>query len=137
MEPSPEAYRQIAELRAVLRSFSRRSERLAREEGLTPQQYLLLLMIKGAADGSERSTVTELARRLQLTQSTVTELVRRAEHAGLLQRQVSDEDARVGWLRLTADGEQRLAAVVMRHGPERKRLYELLSELEGDDERRE
>jgi len=131
VELSTEAYQQIAELRAALRSFSRRSERLAREEGLTPQQYLLLLMIRGAPDGSERSTVTELARRLQLTQSTVTELVRRAEDAGLLRREPSSEDARVSWLRLTEEGERRLATVVNRHGPERKRLYDLLSDLEG------
>ena len=40
-------------------------------------------MVKGAPDGSEQSTVTELAERLQLAQSTVTELVSRAEEAGL------------------------------------------------------
>ena len=41
-------------------------------------------MIKGAPDGSEQSTVTELADRLQLAQSTVTELVSRAEETGLI-----------------------------------------------------
>src|SRR5205085_5742004 len=66
-------YRSAAALREALRRFSRHSERVAREEGLTPQQYLLLLMIRGAPDGLERATVTDLAERLQLTQSTVTE----------------------------------------------------------------
>ena len=47
----------------------RTSERNSRAAGLTPQRYLLLLMIKGAPDGSEQSTVTELAERLQLAQT--------------------------------------------------------------------
>jgi DNA-binding MarR family transcriptional regulator len=125
-EPTPEVYRAAAELRTALRTFARRSEQLAREQGLTPQQYLLLLLIKGAPDGSERSTVTDLARRLQLGQSTVTELVQRAEDGGLVQRSPSRSDARVSWLNLTAEGARRLAAVVVNLGPERRRLVELL-----------
>src|ERR671926_1437052 len=104
MQPSPEDYRSAAAVREALRRFSRRSERIAREEGLTPRQYLLLLMIRGTRDGSDRSTVTELAHRLQLTQSTVTELVRRAEDAGFVEREPSPDDARVTWLRVTDDG---------------------------------
>ena len=89
----------VAEFRAALRGFMRHSERVARKSGLTPQRYLLLLMLKGASDGSERSTVTALADRLQLAQSTVTELVSRAESAGLLEREQSSSDARVAHLR--------------------------------------
>src|SRR5690242_5937400 len=97
-EPAPEVYRAAAELRTALRAFARRSEQLAREQGLTPQQYVLLLMIKGAPDGLERATVTDLSRRLQLGQSTVTELVQRAEDADLIERTVDRTDARVSWL---------------------------------------
>src|SRR5437588_402217 len=71
----------VAEFRSALRHFLRRSEKIARHSGLTPQRYTLLMMIKGAPDGSEQSTVTELAERLQLAQSTITELVRPAESA--------------------------------------------------------
>ena len=99
----------VAEFRAALRRFMRISERNARAAGLTPQRYLLLLMIKGAPDGSEQSTVTELAERLQLAQSTVTELVRRAEEVGLVERETSAVDGRVAHLRLTDEGERRLA----------------------------
>src|SRR5690242_5376821 len=99
---------EVAEFREALRRFLRRSERVARASGLTPQRHLLLLMIKGAPDGSEQSTVTELAERLQLAQSTVTELVSRAEEAGLVSREQSQSDARVAHLRLTAEGERRL-----------------------------
>jgi len=98
----------VAEFRSALRHFLRRSERIARQSGLTPQRYTLLMMIKGAPDGGEQSTVTELADRMQLAQSTVTELVRRAESAGLVEREQSQRDARVAHLRLTPEGERRL-----------------------------
>jgi DNA-binding MarR family transcriptional regulator len=98
----------VADFRAALRRFLRRSETIARRSGLTPQRYLLLLMIKGAPNGAEQSTVTELSGRLQLAQSTVTELVSRAEEAGLVEREPSQTDARVAHLRLTAEGERRL-----------------------------
>jgi len=66
-------------------------------------------MVKGAPDGSETSTVTELSERLQLAQSTVTELVGRAEHLGLLLRRPSEIDGRVAHVCLTEEGERRLA----------------------------
>jgi DNA-binding MarR family transcriptional regulator len=133
-ELTVDLYRSAAELRAALRAFSRRSEQLAREAGLTPRQYLLLLMIKGAPDGSERSTVTELAKRLQLSQSTVTELVRRAEDAGFIRREPSADDHRVSWLHLTSEGGRRLEAAVSQLGPERRLLRELLSDFADEDD---
>src|SRR5437868_5261681 len=112
----------VAEFRAAMRRFLRRTERTARASGLTPQRYLLLLMIKGAPDGSEQSTVTELAERLQLAQSTVTELVSRAEEIGLLERSRSSDDGRIAILRLTDEGERRLAATFRSNARERDSL---------------
>ena len=54
-----------------LRTFLRESEQIARTSGLTPQRNLLLLPIKGAPDGSECATVTDLTERLQLAQSAL------------------------------------------------------------------
>ncbi len=107
----------------------RKTEQTARRSGLTPQRHLLLLMIKGAPDGTERSTVTELAERLQLAQSTVTELVRRAEDAGLIEREQSSSDGRVVYLRLTKEGERRLEQVDEKLQVERKRLQETIAGL--------
>jgi DNA-binding MarR family transcriptional regulator len=121
----------VAEFRAALRQFLRRSERVARRSGLTPQRYLLLLMIKGAPGGSEKSTVTELSERLQLAQSTVTELVRRAEEAGLLEREQSPTDARVAHLRLTGEGEQRLTRSFTQLATERAQLREAFAQFDG------
>ena len=119
-----------AAFRTALRRFARRSERVARQFGLTPQRYLLLLMIKGAADGKEQSTVTELADRLQLAQSTVTELVRRAEETGLVTREQSQEDARVAHLRLTAEGDRRLMQSFTELATERAQLREAFAHLD-------
>ena len=126
---SPEAAIRGAEFRAALRRFLRRSERAARASGLTPQRYLLLLMIKGAADGSEQSTVTELAERLQLAQSTVTELVSRAEEVGLVTREASSADGRVAHLRLTDEGERRLARSFTSLAAEREHLRATVADL--------
>jgi DNA-binding MarR family transcriptional regulator len=120
----------VAEFRAALRQFLRRTERIARDSGLTPQRYLLLLMVKGAPDGSERSTVTALAERLQLAQSTVTELVSRAEEAGLLGREQSTKDARVAHLRLTEEGEQRLTRAFTTLAAERANLRDAFAHLD-------
>ncbi len=130
-ELSAEEVASVAEFRAALRQFLRGSERNARAAGLTPQRYLLLLMIKGASDHSEQSTVTELAERLQLAQSTVTELVRRAEETGLVERERSPADGRIAHLRLTAEGERRLAASFTSNETERKALRDAFRHLEG------
>jgi DNA-binding MarR family transcriptional regulator len=120
----------VAAFRAALRRFLRASEEIAQANGLTPRRHLLLLMIKGAPDGSERTTITELAERLQLAQSTVTELVRRAEQSGLVERERSAEDGRIAHLRLTKEGEHRLARVFRSHDAEREKLREILAEPE-------
>src|SRR6266478_789685 len=120
----------VAEFRAALRRFLRRSERVARQSGLTPQRYLLLLMIKGSPDGSERSTVTALADRLQLAQSTVTELVRRAEETGLVTREQSQDDARVAHLRLTPEGDRRLMQSFTELSTERAQLRDAFAQLD-------
>lgn len=98
--------------------------------GITPRWYLLLLLIKGAPDLSERSTVTELAKRLELAQSSVTELVTRAEQAGLVHRKPSEADARVIYLRLTAEGERRFALAFESLSAERQALREAIADLE-------
>ena len=127
---SAEEVARVAEFRSALRRFLRRSERNARSAGLTPQRYLLLLMVKGAPNGSEQSTVTELAERLQLAQSTVTELVSRAEDTGLIVRAQSESDARVAYLRLTAEGERRLELAFTALAIERANLREAIAGLD-------
>lgn len=119
----------VAEFRAQLRHFLSQADEVSARHGLTPQRYLLLLMIKGAPDGTECSTVTELARRLQLAPHTVTGLVARAEKAGLVRREVSAADRRKAHVRLTAKGEHKLAASFRELEAEREALRRLLAVL--------
>jgi DNA-binding MarR family transcriptional regulator len=119
----------IAEFQAALRRFLRHSERIASQHELTPQRYLLLLMIKGAADGSERLSVGEAADRLQLGDNTTTELINRAERSGLVQRERSTQDARVVYLHLTETGNRRLDTVLRELDADRERLDAALRSL--------
>jgi DNA-binding MarR family transcriptional regulator len=121
----------VASFRAALRSFLGGSDRVARASGLTPQRHLLLLMIKGAPDGSERATVSELADRLRVAQNTATELVQRAEKLGLVAREPSETDGRVAYLRLTPEGERRLAKAFVENEAARTELRRALSGTDG------
>lgn len=126
-EPTLDDFRGVADFRAELRRFQRQTEKVARDAGLTPQRYVLLLMVKGTADGSERATITELAARLQLAQPTVTDLVGRAEAAGLVRREASPLDRRLTLVCLTAEGERRLRTAFTRLEVEREHLIEALA----------
>ena len=74
--------------------------------------------------------MTELVERLQLAQSTVTELVGRSEEAGLIQRKPSRTDARSTHLRLTAEGDRRLAGAFANIETEHARLRQALAALD-------
>lgn len=128
--PSPEDAASVAEFRVALRRFQYETERVARECGITPRWYLLLLLIKGAPDLSEQTTVTELAARLRLAQSSVTELIDRAAQAGLVKRDRSANDGRVVYLRLTAVGEERLARAFQSLAAERRALQKAIAGLD-------
>jgi DNA-binding MarR family transcriptional regulator len=128
-EPSPDEYQQAGELRRALQQFVRQTELVARRHGLTTERYQLLLFIKLASRDRPGATVGELAALLYLASSTVTQLVRRAEDLRLIRRELSDRDARIRYLRLTDEGERRLAAAVTELGVERTRLVELLADL--------
>ncbi len=128
--PTVEDAIRVAEFRVALRRFFRMTEMAARESRLTPRQYLLLLLVKGAPHGSEQTTVGELCKRLYLAQSTVTELVSRAVDAGLVSVTRSDLDGRVSEIRLAAEGERRLADCFVRLEDERELLRAGLAELD-------
>jgi DNA-binding MarR family transcriptional regulator len=122
----PQEVQAVAALRAALRRFERRTETACRACGLTPQWYTVLLLVKGAADGSERSTVGRLARELHRPQTTMTDLVQRAERAGLLERQADPDDRRSTTLRLSTEGERRFACVYRALGADRQALAQEL-----------
>ncbi len=121
-------YVAIARFRAALRAFDSAAEEAARAAGLTPQRYLLLLMVKGAPAGNERATINDVAERLRVEPHTITGAVSRAEAAGLVVREPCDQDRRRTWIRLTPEGERRLGRVVAALQDERD---ELLATIDG------
>jgi DNA-binding MarR family transcriptional regulator len=134
LDPAPlpvERVIRIARFRAALLDFHRSSDDVARRWGLTPQRYLLLLTIKGAPDGSERLSFSDVAARLRLSRNAVTELVARAGEAGLLVREPAEHDGRVVYLRLSEEGERRLRGAILETDEARRdfrHLFEMLSE---------
>ena len=118
----------VARFRAALREFDREAEDAARAAGLTPQRYLLLLMTKGAPDGTERATVSDLAERLKVEPHAVTGAAIRAERAGLVTREPCTEDRRRMWIRVTAEGERRLDLVASALARQRMTLLRTLED---------
>jgi DNA-binding MarR family transcriptional regulator len=126
--PGTAEYERAGELRRALQKFVRNTELVTQRNGLTTERYQLLLFIElEARRGAAGATVGQLAEALYLANSTVTQLVRRAEDLGLVRRELSRRDARIRYLRLTEEGERRLAGAVADLGEERAQLAELIA----------
>ena len=97
-------YIALAEFRYQIRKHLRFMEERAREVGYSPQQYQLLLALKGLPPGNT-PTIGAMAERLQLNHNSMVELVDRCEDRGLLRRSRADEDRRQVALAITAEGD--------------------------------
>lgn len=111
----------LAEFRHQLRRFLRFSEDAVQAEGLTPQQYQLLLQIKGFP-GRSWATIGELAERLQAKHHGTVALVSRCESAGLVRRETDPDDKRQVRVHLTDAGERRLMRLARMHRDELESL---------------
>ncbi len=116
-------YERLANLRYALRRFSRQTELEARRVGLTPQQYFLLLAIKGFP-GRDWANITELAERLQIRHNAVIGLVNRAEERKLVKREHEQDstDRRIVRVRLTPSGDAVLQVLAASLRSERERV---------------
>jgi DNA-binding MarR family transcriptional regulator len=119
----------IAEFRAQLRAFTSRSDDVARRWALTPQRYLLLLMVAGAPDGTGKLSLTEIAERLHLSSNAATELVTRAEELGLVRRAQAAHDHRVVFVSATAEGKKRLVGAIEENERARSELNAAFARL--------
>jgi DNA-binding MarR family transcriptional regulator len=113
-------YQALAELRYQIRRFVREGDGVARASGLEPQQYLLLLAIRGLPP-SEEATIRALADRLALKHHSVVELIDRLETHGYVRRNRSRDDRRRVLVSLLPRGEKLLEQVA------RHRISELRS----------
>jgi DNA-binding MarR family transcriptional regulator len=110
----PADYRALAQFRRLIRSYLRFSEGAARREGLEPQQYQLLLAVKGAPEG-QPTTITYVCETLQIRHHSAVELVNRTEARGLVQRVRGLEDRRVVFVTMTEKGDDVLRKLALHH----------------------
>lgn len=104
-------YAALAELRYRIRRFLQEGDATTRQAGLEPQQYLLLLAIRGLPPGQEASIRT-LAERLSLRHHSTVELIDRMEARGYVKRMRGREDRRQVLISLQPRGEKLLEKVV-------------------------
>lgn len=103
-------YVALAELRFHIRVFLREGDLVAKKAGLEPQQYLMLLAIRGIPRGSE-ATIRVLAERLALKHHSAVELLDRLEVQSLARRSRSRDDRRRVLVTLLPRGEKLLEDV--------------------------
>lgn len=139
---STENYRALAELRFRIRHFLRDGDTVARAVGLEPQQYLLLLTIRGLPEGEE-ATVRTLADRLALKHHSTVGLIDRLEFHGYVHRNRARPDRRHVLVSLLPRGERILEHVARQriqelhsHGRELARAIEQLLKRAGDSRNR-
>ncbi len=103
-------YQALAELRYRLRRFVGEGDAAARAAGLEPQQYLLLLALRGLPEGEE-ATIRTLADRLALKHHSAVELIDRLEAHCYVRRSRSRDDRRQVLVALLPRGEKLLEVV--------------------------
>jgi DNA-binding MarR family transcriptional regulator len=104
-------YRALGELRYLIRRFLQEGDITAKQAGLEPQQYLLLLAIRGLPSGTE-ATISALAERLSLRHHSTVELIDRMEAHGYVRRIRGREDRRQVLVSLQPRGAKLLEKVV-------------------------
>jgi len=105
-------YRLLAELRYQIRRFLAYRDQTARDNGLEPQQYQVLLAIKGAPPGTE-VTIGRLAQRMLVRHHSAVEMIDRLATHGLVTRTRHPEDRRKMLVHLTAKGERVLRELAL------------------------
>ncbi len=103
-------YQALAELRYRIRKFVGEGDAVARAAGLEPQQYMLLLALRGLPGGVE-ATIRTLADRLALKHHSAVELIDRLEAHGYVRRSRSRDDRRRVLVALLPRGEKLLEQV--------------------------
>lgn len=104
-------YQALAEFRYQLASFLRRRRNAAQKAGIEPQQYELMLAVKGLSE-RKNPTIKQIAEQLRLQHHSAVELTTRLEKRGLLRRERSKEDRRAVLLSVTKEGQRTMDQVV-------------------------
>ena len=111
----------LSEFRYQLKRFLHFSEAAAKEQGITPLQYLLLLHIQGYP-GRNWATVGELAERIQMNHNATVALLTRCEELDLVERRKNKSDRRKVEIHLTVKGSSYLQKLAQQHKTELQSL---------------
>jgi DNA-binding MarR family transcriptional regulator len=127
---SQKDFETLADFRYALRQFLRMSEMAAYAAGLTPQQHMGLLAIRGYP-GPGQFTMGELAERLQLRHQSAVMLTDRLSALDLVERQqpTQAEDRRQVYLVLTQKGKAVIEKMTAAHREELCRLQPVIDQL--------
>jgi DNA-binding MarR family transcriptional regulator len=117
-------YVALSDFRFRLAQFLHFSESAAREAGMTPLQYLLLLHLHGFAR-RDWATVGELAERLNCSHQAAVAVVKRCEVNGLVRKRRSPDDARCVEIHLTPRARRLVERVAVLHIDQLERLGEV------------
>ena len=104
----------LVQFRYEIRRFLRFSEEAARDAGLEPQQYVLMLAIRGLT-GEKPPTIGAIAGQLQIQHHSAVELIDRSVNRGLVRRSRNDTDRRQVMIELTAKGDRLLRDLAVHH----------------------
>jgi len=133
-------YLALGEFRYQVRRFLRNMEEAARLLGANPQQYQLVLAIKGLPRDME-PTISHLAERMQLNHNSMVELADRCEEHNLLRRTRSAIDRRQVTLSILPEGEALLRRLGLAARQELREsgpsLVEAILRLTGDGRAKE
>lgn len=118
-------YRDQADFRCALRRFLHFSEEQARASGITPQQHVLILVVRGHSSYPE-VTIGDVAEALQVRHHSASLLVDRGVKRGLLNRRVDSADRRRALVSLTDEGQAILDRITRAN---RRQMHMLEGEL--------
>jgi DNA-binding MarR family transcriptional regulator len=118
-------YRDQADFRCGLRKFLRFSEEQARKLGITPQQHVLLVVVRGH-HSYPMVTIGDIADALQVRQSSASLLVDRSVKRGLLNRREDPDDRRRAVVTLTDEGQELLDKIMLENRRELGSLHDSL-----------
>jgi len=122
-------YQALAEFRYQLSSFLRRRRSAAQDAGIEPQQYELMLAVKGLSP-DKKPTIKQIAEQLRLQHHSTVELTTRLVKRGLIRRERSKDDRRSVLLSVTKEGQRAMDQVVQYSlGQLREEAPELLRTL--------
>jgi|SRR5580704_9847518 DNA-binding MarR family transcriptional regulator len=127
--PTESNYRSLAEFRYQIRLFMADSDETARSAGLEPEQFQLLLAVRGMPEGNS-ATIQHLASRLLVRHNTAVERIDRLARMGLLRRTHSRTDHRVVFIALSPRGKRIVEKLARKRVQELRRSgHELIAAL--------